>query len=104
MRYPYSATNDGTKAQIGSGPVDVFQFFCLNNDSSARYVQFFNAAPATVTVGTTTPTFVLPVPASGGVSTDVPMKFFSTACTYAVTTTRTGATGPTAAADVAALY
>ena len=61
------------------------------------YVQFFDLASGDVTVGGTTPTFVLAVPAQGTtvLATSVP-KGFRTAVTIACTATPTGAGAPAA--------
>lgn len=76
------------QAVAGSGKNFLaFNFTCFNPDAAAvAYVQFFDALAANVTLGTTVPKFVLPLPAGGGIdgANYVPKKF-SYAITYAVT-------------------
>lgn len=103
-RYPYSATNNGTLAQIGSGPIDLTLFQVWNNDAAIRYVQMFDVAAASqVVLGTTVATRRMLLPASGGNTWDGTIKFVH-GCFIAVTTTRTGAVAPTAPADVEASF
>jgi len=78
------------------------QAYFWNTNTADCFIQFFNnAAP---TVGTTTPTMVIKVP--GGTSTNpglavidnfVAGVMFTTAITYAATTTATGSTAPASA-------
>jgi hypothetical protein len=57
-----------TKVVVAAGPVLLFNIMAFNTGGAVSYLQFFDALTADVTVGTTTPTFVIPLPASGGVS------------------------------------
>jgi hypothetical protein len=65
-----------------------------NPNSSAAFVQFYNVAQGSVTVGTTTPDWTIFVPALGGVDGDILPTSFTTAITVAATTTITGGTAP----------
>jgi hypothetical protein len=78
----------------------------LNNTAPVLYLQLFNVASGSVTLGTTVPNLVLEIPA-GVASHDgdsLAVKFdgkeggkkFSTALSIACTTTATGSTAPTA--------
>jgi hypothetical protein len=67
---------------------------CFNPGGTLAYIQFFDAARADVTVGTTAPYFVIPLPAGGGIDGPCGPRQFSTAITYAVTATATGSGAP----------
>lgn len=74
-------------------------------NAAVSYVQVFNLATGSVTLGTTPPTFVIAIPANGG--SNLSLQFpvgFSTAISYAVTTTATGNTAPGAACNVTFFY
>lgn len=104
QRYPKTGTaQDKTLIHVGSANIS-FQIF--NNDAAKRYVQMFNAASTDdVTLGTTTPQNVMVLPASGGNTWDSTWRsYFEKGCVIAVTTTRTGATLATAAADYEVRY
>lgn len=96
-------TNDGSVTDISTASGHLLAFQAYNHDEEGRYVQFFNQAAASVTVGTTTPLFHLFLPPTGGNSLAFPVPF-TRACSYAVTTARGGATGPTTDAEIFALY
>jgi hypothetical protein len=74
-----------------------------NLDTTDTYFQLYDALTANVTVGTTTPTWSIWVPASSGIDTFVPTKDdyesglfqFSTGLVIAATTTLGGLTNPT---------
>lgn len=73
----------------------VFNFVCFNPSDATAYVQFFDLPAASVTVGATTPYFVLPLPAGGGIDTSlVAPKAFHNGITFAATTTSAGAVAP----------
>jgi len=95
-----SATLQGTlsnsaqaiKASAGS----LYYLQCYNPNGAVEYVQVFNVAAASVSLGVTTPTMSIGVPAtsSGGFSmTAVPIAF-GTAISWAATTTYNGSTAP----------
>jgi len=78
----------------------------VNTNNTSAYVQLFNVASGSVTVGTTTPDYVLFVPAEGAVIEDFSgcAMSFDIAITYAATTTATGSIDPTAGLILSALY
>lgn len=102
-----SATSDGlTTAFTGSlsntpWPVktsagNFYGYHIYNPNSSVVYIQVFNTTSGTTTVGSTSPSFVLAVPALGALdamSAPLPVAF-STAITLAATTTFNGSTAP----------
>lgn len=81
-------------------------WYIYNPNTSAQFVQFFNTASGSVTVGTTNPLFMLTIPAGsaanlwmqpGGIA-------FSTAISIAATSTAGGNGAPTTALDVVVWY
>ncbi len=98
---PASSTALGaTAVLIKSGFQSLGGYHLLNTTTAAAYVQVFDAAAAAdVTVGTTTPTFVLGLPASGGAANSFakPIKF-TLGIVVASTTTATGASAATVCA------
>lgn len=105
MSLPFSAQVNATKATVGALPGTVTGWHIVNTTAAIAYVQVFNALAANVTVGTTTPDYVIPVPASGG-AVDILLQGrmigHSIGCVIACTTTRTGSTN--AACDVLMWY
>jgi hypothetical protein len=70
----------------------VYWIFAINLGSTPRYLKFYNAATASVTVGSTAPDLTIPIPSHGdtngaGVQINIPMGLaFGTAITIAATT------------------
>ncbi len=85
---------------VGAGVYGITSFFIFNNDTAAGFVQFFDAAAvADVTLGSTTPDFVVGIAA--GVWAQGQMSFplmFTKGVVvgFATTATGSGATGSTA--------
>jgi len=103
---PFSAQVT-TKQQVKGSTGSIAGWSVLNTTSAIAYVQVFNALAANVTLGSTTPDWVIPVPANGttGAGTNgwLPIAILhSTGITIACTTTRTGSS--TAACDVLIFY
>ncbi len=109
---PFSAsvtTAVGVKPSSGttSSAGNIYGWSVLNNTAAIAYVQVFNKAVGNVTLGSTAPDWVIPVPANGttgagsNYTLDIPISH-STGITIACTTTRTGST--TAACDVLFFY
>lgn len=94
VRKLFSGVTSSTKQEVIAGPVDIAGYHILNTEAAPTYLQVFFALAANVTVGTTTPDMVIPLPASGGAT----MKFdnkgwgVKTGLTIASTTTPTGST------------
>jgi hypothetical protein len=92
-----------TKTDIGTanttGQVGGWYFY--NPNSSVAYVQFFNTQASGVTLGTTAPVYSLGIPATSGANVSPGMVGLahSTAICIAITTTRTGSTGPSSTVD-----
>lgn len=95
------ATATALKASAGQ----LYSLVLANPNASAVWVQLFNKATGSVTLGTTAPDWSVMVPAGGVVvwNNDLGLAF-GTAISFACTTTRAGATGPAATCDVNAGY
>lgn len=88
-----------TKQAVNASAGNLYGYHIYNPNSVVIYVQLFNVASASVTVGSTAPTAVLAVPAGGWADAPPsgPPITFATALTIAATTTSTGSTAPTTA-------
>lgn len=79
-------------------------YFLDNTANSATsYYQFFNVAQASVSLGSTVATFVIPVPASGAANLEIASPGVQIQ-SFAVTTTATGSTAPASAVDATLFY
>lgn len=86
------ATATAIKASAGQ----LYGYHLFNTTAAVAYVQLFNVAAASVTLGSTAPTLSIGIPASGGVTVNFDKGIpFATAISYACTTTRTGSSGAT---------
>jgi hypothetical protein len=88
-----AANLDQTKQEVKATPGNVLGFKFINPNAEPVYVKFYNAAAAGVTVGTTAPKYVVPVPANDGtnhgvawITPDQVAMEFSTGITVAATT------------------
>jgi len=95
------ATATSVKASAGQ----VYGWYFYNPNASVAYVQFFNTASGSVTLGTTTPVYSLGIPAGSAANVEMSNGIaHSTAITIAVTTTRAGSTGPGSTVDYNVFY
>lgn len=95
------ATKQAVKASAGS----LSAYHIQNPNTVDAWVQFYDAALAGVTVGGTTPTLALWVPAGGALDTSlVESALFAAAITIAATTTATGSTAPSTGLVTNLLY
>jgi hypothetical protein len=78
---------DETEEEIKATAGQVYGWYLYNTSASVRFVKFYNATAASVTVGSTAPVLTIPVPATSGanVFSDIGIAF-STAITVAATT------------------
>lgn len=84
-------TNSAVSVDASAGQLGLVN--CDNGNASTVYVEFFNTA--TVTLGTTAPTWFTPIPAGGGgISMNSIGVNFSTAIYAAAVTTYNGSTAP----------
>jgi len=93
---------DESEEEIKATTGNLYGYFFGNVATSVRYLKFYNATAASVTVGSTTPilTFPLPASSSGHIAFPYPVGF-ATALSAAVTTGVADAdTGAPAANDV----
>ncbi len=103
---PFSASVTTVQA-VKTSAGNVYGWSVLNNTAAIAYVQVFNKGTGSITLGSTAPDWVIPVPANGttgaGNNFMIPLGVsHSTAISVACTTTRTGST--TAACDVLLFY
>lgn len=97
-----STTVTAIKASAGS----LYMLRCYNPNATAAYVQVFNVASGSVTLGTTTPvqSYGIPATSAGGVALSPVGMAFSTAISYAATTTATGSTANSTALTCSVAY
>jgi hypothetical protein len=90
-----------TAVAIKASAGQLFLLQCGNTNASEAYVQVYNIAQGSVTVGTSTPTLSIPIAATstGGFALSLVGLQFATAISAAATTTATGGTGPGTALD-----
>jgi hypothetical protein len=89
-----------TATSLKSSAGQVYAVWAYNNNSVMSYIQFFNTASGSVTVGTTAPIYSLGVPPNSGGFMQLPPGYpHSTAIVIAITTTRAGATSPSNTVD-----
>lgn len=96
-------TNTAQAVKASAGQVG--GWYIYNPNSSAQFVQFYNVAAASVTVGTTNPLFMLTIPATAGANVEFANGIaFATAIAIAATSTAGGNGAPSSALDVVILY
>lgn len=93
---------DESEEEIKASAGQIYWVHAMNMVATARYLKFYNATAASVTVGTTTPVLTLPIPANSttgaGFVFNVPQGIpfgtaISVACTTGVADADTGAPG-----------
>ncbi len=101
---------DNTAQQLKASAGKLYSIHAMNINNADAFIQFFDLATGSVTVGTTTPKFVLHIPKGdatnyGHIDKEfiIPVTF-ATAITYAVTTTPTGAGDPTVGITLNGFY
>lgn len=91
---PYKSLDlDETEEEVKASAAKLFWVHAINVATSVRYLKFYNATAANVTVGTTTPVMTLPIPTVGSTNGagftihfgDIGVQF-ATALTIAATT------------------
>ena len=95
-----------TAVQVDSSPGVLSSIYCYNPNSVVAYIQIFNVASGSVTVGTTTPSQSYGIPASqaSGIALPVQGINLTAAISVAATTTATGGTAPSTALNCNATY
>lgn len=80
-------------------------YYIYNPNAAATYVEIYNIAAASVTVGTSTAKLVFCIPASSGANLEILAGIpFDTAMSIAATTTGGGNTAPTTALEAMVFY
>jgi len=101
----FDSDGDNSAQALKAGAGVLYKLHVINSNSADAYVQLFNVAAGSVTVGSTTPNYVVFVPSEGAVIEDFGIGLaFGTAITYACTTTATGNGDPTTGLTVSAGY
>lgn len=78
---------DESEEEIKASAGQLYGYYIYNAAAGVRYVKFYNATAASVTVGTTAPLFVLPIPATSAANLMGTHGIeFSTAISVAATT------------------
>lgn len=107
-----ASSSDGATALTSTAQVikasagQVYGWYIYNPNSTAQYVQFYNTAAASVTVGTTSPLFMLTIPATSGANVEFTngITFTNAGFSCAATSTAGGNGAPTTALDAVIFY
>lgn len=98
----YKNNGTSTLSQVKATGGQIYWLHVINLKASVLYLQMFNLASASVTLGTTTPDLVFPIPTQGdtngaGFSLSVPNGIaMGTGISWAITTTKGGSTAASA--------
>lgn len=96
-----TSTAQAVKASAGK----LGGYFIYNPNATAQFVQIYNVASGSVTVGTTNPLLMLTIPATAGANVEfVNGITFDTAIAVAATSTAGGNGAPSSALDAVFLY
>ena len=107
---PATSNSSGTTASsliaVKASAGTVYGIYLFNNSTTANtYLQIWNLATGSITIGTTAPLYSFGVPYGGGAFIPFPEPLaFSTAITIAATTTRAGSTYATTGLDYDIIY
>jgi hypothetical protein len=93
---------DETEEDVKTSAGNVYGYYFSNVATSYRYLKFYNATAANVSVGTTVPvaTFGLPPTSAGHVGFSFPLGFSTAICVAATTAAADADTGAPATSDV----
>lgn len=96
-------TNSAQAIKASAGCL--YGYYIYNPNATAQFVQFYNTASGSVTVGTTNPLFMLTIPATSAANLyGEPGMAFGTAMSWAATSTAGGNGAPGTALDAVAWY
>jgi hypothetical protein len=96
-------TNTVVSAKASAG--QLYGYFWYNPNATAAYIQVFNVASGSVTLGSTTPSYVITIPATSGANVEFSNGIaHSTAISYAATTAATNSTAPSSSLTGFMLY
>jgi len=84
----------------------LYGYYIYNPNAVASFVQFYNTAAASVTVGTTNPLFMLTIPASSAANllNDIGITFSNAGWSWAATSSAGGTGAPSVALDAVAWF
>ena len=107
-----ATSSDGATALTNSAQVikasagQLYGWYIYNPNSSAQFVQLYNTAAASVTVGTTSPLFMLTIPATSAANVEFTngITFSNAGWSCAATSTAGGNGAPTTALDAVFFY
>ena len=100
-----SANITNSATAVDASPGQIYGWYFYNSNSTVCYVQIFDLATGSVSLGSTSPKMSLGIPANGGSNVAFPNGIvFATAISWAATTTRTGSTACTNGVDANAIY
>ena len=85
----YHKTNASSKENIKATSGVIKKVFGENKTQKPRYIQIFNKLASSVSLGTTTPSFVIPIAPAGFFDYSLNISI-ANAISYAVTDTETG--------------
>jgi hypothetical protein len=106
-----ASSSDGATAltstvqAIKGTPGCLYGYYIYNPNATAQFVQFYNTASGSVTVGTKNPLFMLTIPATSAANlfSNTGIQF-GTAMSWAATSTAGGNGAPATAIDAVAFY
>ena len=94
-----------TKASIKASTGTLGGYMLYNPNAAAVYIQVFDVASGSVTLGTTTPTYVIPLPPAAAANIEFALGIaHGTAIVAAATTTATGSAAPSSSITGFFLY
>jgi hypothetical protein len=95
-----------TAQVISAAAGQVYGWYIYNPNSSAQFVQFYNTAQASVTVGTTNPLFMLTIPATSAANVNFVqgIAFSNTGFSISATSTAGGNGAPSTALDAVIFF
>ena len=107
-----ASSSDGATALTSTAQVikasagQVYGWYIYNPNATAQFVQLYNTAAASVTVGTTSPLFMLTIPATAGANVEFTngITFSNAGFSIAATSTAGGNGAPTTALDAVIFY
>ena len=92
----FFAVTNNTVQNVSRDRISIKGIVWHNDDASIRFMQLFNVSEADVVLGTTVPNMIIQLGADTTDSWNLFNGVFETACSFAITSTRTGSTGGTA--------
>lgn len=95
-----------TAQAISAAAGQVYGWYIYNPNATAQFVQFYNTAAGSVTVGTTNPLFMLTIPATAAANVEFTngIAFSNTGFSIAATSTAGGNGAPSTALDAVVFY